>query len=135
MYFTVRVVSQPDFQAWVAAEEAKAPATPAPPPSGGPGGGATVNVSAVSVTAGFNPSTLTAPADTPLTIQFTNTDPTVPHNFAIQKANPDQSDWVGQPPANGGQTATYQAPALKAGTYTFYCAIHPNMKGTLTVGQ
>ena len=64
-----------------------------------------------------------------------NKDPSVPHNFAIQKANPDGSDWVGQPTANGGQTATYQAPPLKAGTYTFYCAIHPNMKGTLTVGQ
>ena len=135
MYFTVRIVSQGDFAAWAAAEQAKAPATPPPAPSGAPGAGATVNVSAVSVTTGFDPSTLTATADTPLTIQFVNKDPTVPHNFAIQKANADGSDWVGQPPANGGQTATYQAPALKAGTYTFYCAIHPNMKGTLTVGQ
>jgi plastocyanin len=87
------------------------------------------------VTAGFDPSTLTAPADTPLTITLVNKDPAVPHNFAIQKGNPDGSDWIGQPNANGGQTATYQAPPLKAGTYTFFCAIHPNMKGTLTVGQ
>ena len=49
----------------------------------------------------------------------------MPHNFAIQKANPDGSDWVGQPPANGGQTATYQPPPLKAGTYTFFCS-HPS---------
>ncbi len=135
MYFTVRIVSPPDFATWAAAEQAKAPATPPPAPSGGPGGGASITVSSISVTAGFDPSTLTAPPDTPLTIQLVNKDPTVPHNFAIQKANADGSDWVGQPPANGGQTATYQAPPLKAGTYTFYCAIHPNMKGTLTVGQ
>jgi len=135
MYFTVRIVSPADFATWAAAEQAKVPATPPPAPSGGSGGGASLSVSSISVTAGFDPSTLTAPADTPLTITLVNKDPAVPHNFAIQKGNPDGSDWIGQPNANGGQTATYQAPPLKAGTYTFFCAIHPNMKGTLTVGQ
>jgi cytochrome c oxidase subunit 2 len=141
MYFSVRIVSPPDFAIWAAAEQAKGAATPPPPPpSGGPppsgasGGSASISVSSISATAGFDPSTLTAPADTPLTIQLVNKDPSVPHNFAIQKGNADGSDFVGQPIANGGQTATYQAPPLKAGTYTFYCAIHPNMKGTLTVG-
>jgi cytochrome c oxidase subunit 2 len=139
MYFTVRVVSPADFAAWAAAEQAKVPATPPPPPSsaprGGPPGGGAISVASVSVTAGFDPATLTAPADTPLSIQMVNRDPSVPHNFAIKGGNPDGSDWVGQPPANSGQTATYQAPPLKAGTYEFFCAIHPNMKGTLTVGQ
>ena len=27
----------------------------------------------------------------------------------------------------------YQVPPLAAGTYTFFCAVHPNMTGTLTV--
>ena len=31
------------------------------------------------------------------------------------------------------QDAVYEAPALKAGEYTFYCSVHPTMTGTLTV--
>jgi plastocyanin len=31
-----------------------------------------------------------------------------------------------------GKQATYQVPALAAGTYTFICEVHPNMKGTIT---
>ena len=27
----------------------------------------------------------------------------------------------------------YQVPALTAGTYTFICEVHPDMKGTITV--
>ncbi len=29
---------------------------------------------------------------------------------------------------------TYSVPALAAGSYVFICDIHPDMKGTLTVG-
>jgi plastocyanin len=29
-------------------------------------------------------------------------------------------------------TATYDVPALAAGTYGFVCSVHPNMTGTLT---
>ncbi len=31
-----------------------------------------------------------------------------------------------------GTKVTYQVPALTAGTYTFICEVHPNMKGTIT---
>ena len=34
--------------------------------------------------------------------------------------------------ANGKSTASLRAPAA-AGTYSFFCAIHPEMRGTLTV--
>ena len=27
---------------------------------------------------------------------------------------------------------TYSVPALAAGTYTFICQVHPDMKGTIT---
>ena len=33
---------------------------------------------------------------------------------------------------NGVATRNYDVPALKAGTYTFMCIVHPNMTGTLT---
>lgn len=131
MYFTVRPMTAPDFDAWVAAEVAKADVTPPPQPSGA----TALSVTSVGILEGFDPATLEAPADTPLTIMLQNADQTAPHDFAIKAANPDGSDWNGEPNANPGETATYQAPPLAAGTYQFYCSIHPNMVGTLNVGQ
>jgi cytochrome c oxidase subunit 2 len=132
MFFTVRAVDRPTFDQWVADEQAKAAQTPPPLPSGGPAG-SVIDVTAVSATAGFDPQQLTAPADTPLTIQLDNTDTAAPHNFAIKAATPDGKDWIGLPIAAPGQKATYSAPPLPAGTYTFYCSVHANMTGTLTV--
>ena len=31
-----------------------------------------------------------------------------------------------------GQQVTYSVPALAAGSYPFICAVHPDMKGTIT---
>ncbi len=134
MYFTVRAVDRATFDQWVVDEQAKAAETPPPPPSGEPGGPAatTLQLSA-SDNLAFDQSTLTAPADQPLTIQFQNLDPVNPHNVSIKGAGPDGKDWVGLPIAKAGQTATYQAPALKAGEYTYYCSVHANMTGILTV--
>ncbi|MEA2622615.1 MAG: cytochrome c oxidase subunit [Chloroflexota bacterium] len=131
MYFTVNAVTRTEFDSWAANAQSQANATPPPAPSGA----AKIQLKAVSVQAGFDPSTLTAPADSPLAIELVNSDTTAPHNVGIRKGNPDGTDWVGTPFANAGQTALYQAPALKAGTYEFFCQIHPIMKGTLTVGS
>jgi cytochrome c oxidase subunit 2 len=121
MHFTVQAMTPDDFNAWIAQQQAAASAPPpsqAAPPPGAP----TVQVDSVSITAGFDPSTLSIPANTPWTVQFTNSDPSVPHNFSIHKAN-----------ADGGQSATYNPPPLPPGTYQFFCGIHPNMVGTLNV--
>jgi heme/copper-type cytochrome/quinol oxidase subunit 2 len=132
MYFTVRAVDPATFQQWVVDEQAKAAATPVPLPSGGPAG-SVLDVTSVSATAGFDPTTLTAPADAPLTIQLDNVDTAAPHNVAIRAALPDGKDWIGLPIAGPGQKATYSVPPLAAGSYTFYCSVHANMTGTLTV--
>jgi cytochrome c oxidase subunit II len=131
MLFTVNAMARADFDAWVTEQQQ---ATPSAPPSAPPGA-PTVQVTAVSITEGFDPDTLSAPADTPWVVQLTNSDAGVPHDFAIRAANPDGSDWQGDPDPVGGQSATYQPPPLAAGTYEFYCSIHPNMTGTLNVGQ
>ena len=93
-----------------------------------------VSVTAVGITQGFNPSTLTVAADTPWTVTLTNGDTSVPHNFSIHAANADGSDWNAPVNADAGGSAVYQPPPLKAGDYTFFCSLHPNMTGTLHVG-
>ncbi len=132
MYFTVRAVDRATFDQWVADEQVKAQATPVPVPSGGPPG-AVILEKSVSATEGFDPKELSAPADVPLTIQLDNVDTAAPHNIAIRAALQDGKDWIGLPIAGPGQQATYSVPPLAAGTYTFYCSVHANMTGTLTV--
>ena len=131
MQFTVNAMSRADFDAWVAQQQAAVP-TAAPTP---PGGSPTIALAAESTTA-FDQATLSAPPDEQITFNFTNADPGgQPHNVAIEKANPDGTDWLGMPFANAGQSATYVSPALPGGTYDFYCAVHPTtMRGTLNVG-
>ncbi len=131
MYFTVRAVDRATFDQWVTDEQLKAAATPQPAPSGGPTA-AKLQVSAVNKLA-FEQATLRAPADVPLTIEFQNLDPVNPHNVSIKAGQPDGKDWIGLPIAKAGQVAVYQAPALPAGEYGYYCSVHPNMTGTLTV--
>lgn len=136
MFFSVRAMSDADFQGWVAAEQEKARATPPPVPSGGGGpsgapGSSTLQLSASNATA-FDQQAVEAPAGAPLTIVFTNKDPGAPHNVSIKNATP-AGDFIGQPIAKAGETAQYSAPPLAAGQYGFYCSVHPNMTGTLTV--
>lgn len=137
MFFTVRAVERSEFDAWIAQAQEEANATPAPQPSGGvaPGEGATLAVSSISITEGFDPDVLEAPADTPITFELNNLDPAAPHNVSIRGGQPDGSDWIGLPIADPSSSATYQAPPQPAGTYEFYCSVHPNMVGTLNVGS
>ena len=81
----------------------------------------------------FDQTTLTAPADVPITFHFVNKDPAATHNVSIKAANADGSDFIGLPLANAGQTVDYVSPPLAAGTYPYYCSVHANMTGTLTV--
>jgi cytochrome c oxidase subunit 2 len=131
MYFTVRTVPRGEYDAWVAAEQQKARETPPPPPSDAH----TIQVTSVGIVQGFDPAELSAPPDTPLSVELTNADTTAPHDFAIRGAGPGGADWQGDPDAAAGGSATYQAPPLPAGEYEFYCSIHPNMVGTLRVGE
>jgi plastocyanin len=77
----------------------------------------------------FQPTTLTAQADTPFEIVFDNQDPDQ-HNVAID----DGSENLFRGELFGGpKTVTYQVPALPAGDYTFKCDVHPQMTGQLKV--
>jgi cytochrome c oxidase subunit 2 len=129
MRFTVRAVTPAEFDAWVTEEQAKAKATPAPAPSGQ----TVIKLSAKDIA--FSTSTLTAPANQPFTISFTNDD-AVPHNVAIFQGSDATGTNVfrGTVFAGPGKTMDYQVKALPAGTYYFHCDVHPTtMYGTLTV--
>ena len=94
----------------------------------------TVTAPSGAATTGFDPTTLSAKANTAFTLTFDNQDPTAPPHIVI-------SDPSGTPVPMGDTTfftgplkKSYAIPALKAGTYSFVCQVHPSvMKGTLEV--
>jgi plastocyanin len=103
--------------------------------SGG-AGGATLTITAPvgAATAGYQPTTLDATANTPFTIHFDNQDSQAPHNVALKGASGDVALVGDTAFFQGPGTKDYQVPALPAGTYTYYCQVHPTtMMGTLTV--
>ncbi len=105
-----------------------------PAPSGGPAGsGAPGGLAITAENIKYSVSALSAPADKPFTIAFDNKDKGTSHDVDIADASGakvfDGKDFPG--PAQ----KTYDVPALKAGTYKFFCSIHPAlMNGELTVG-
>jgi plastocyanin len=128
MRFTVRAVSRPQFEAWVAkAKKEQASGCPADP---NPRSIAADNVS-------FNKDCLSGPVNKPFDIKFDNQEP-VPHNvvfFDGQNADaPRILPATATPPFPGPKETTYKLPALKAGSYFFHCEVHPTaMQGKLQV--
>jgi plastocyanin len=72
-----------------------------------------------------------APASVAWTLAFDNQD-NLPHNVVIQDAS-GQTVFASEV-FTGPALRTQAAPALAPGSYTFTCAIHSDMKGTLTAG-
>ena len=101
------------------------PATPAAP-AGSPSGDA---VSVVAKDVKFTTPAVNAPAGKPFTIAFDNQDG-APHNIAISNSSGAQ---VFKGEIVTSQKVDYQVPALAAGSYSFLCEVHPDMKGTITV--
>ena len=101
------------------------------------GGAAALTITAPvgAATAGYDPTTLKESANTAFTIHFDNQDNQAPHNVELKAAS-------GTAVTLGGDTAFFQGPgtrdytvpALSAGSYTYFCVIHPtSMTGTLTI--
>jgi mono/diheme cytochrome c family protein/plastocyanin len=117
-------------------------AAPSAAPSGGTGGapsaaasGGTVGTVLQLAASGiaYDQTDLTAPANTPFQIAFTNNDAGIPHNVSIHEGSPTGTEVFKGTIFTGVATQTYDVPALPAGTYSFVCSVHPNMVGTLTV--
>jgi plastocyanin len=105
--------------------------TVAPEPSGGaPSGGGGLTVTAQNTQ--FDTSTITLP-DQPSSLTFRNLDPGTMHNIGIYEDQGYTKELFKGTIITGVDTATYQIPALKAGTYSFKCDVHPTMTGTVEV--
>jgi plastocyanin len=103
-----------------------APGTQDPSTAGSPSG------DVVAITAkdiAFVQTSVSVKAGSAFTIAFDNQDG-APHNIRISDAS-GVKVFAGDIVSN--QKVSYQVPALAAGTYTFICEVHPDMKGTLTV--
>jgi len=109
-----------------ASPAASAPAASAPAASA-PAGDAIV---VVAKDLKFSTASITAPADEAFQITLDNQE-SAPHNVAIKDASGAEK-FKGEIVAS--KQITYDVPALAAGTYEFWCEVHPDMKGTLTAG-
>jgi mono/diheme cytochrome c family protein/plastocyanin len=104
-------------------------ATPgSPAPSGSGSAGEPIQIVASGIQ--FTTTEVRAPADQPFTIDFDNQDANVPHDVDIRDAS--NAVLEDSEPFPGVETRDVQVDALPAGTYTFFCSVHPNMTGTLT---
>ncbi|MGZ6270387.1 MAG: cupredoxin domain-containing protein [Candidatus Limnocylindrales bacterium] len=112
----------------VSGSPAATPAASGPAASQG-AAGAALKVTAQNIA--FDPTSLTATANTAFQISFANQDQGIPHNIDIKDGSGTtvfKGDLV-----TGPNTATYAVPALPAGDYTFVCDVHTGMTGTLSV--
>ena len=97
-----------------------------PSPSAGSPSGATVAVAARDLK--FMTPAVAVKAGTAFAIDFDNQDG-APHNIAISDAGGAK---IFKGDIVSSSKVSYQVPALAAGTYTFICEVHPDMKGTIT---
>ena len=125
MLFNVIALSPADYDTWLQALIAKSNATPEPLPSG-----VALNVTAKDIH--YDTAALEAPADAPFGIAFKNDDGAgITHDIDVKDGSGKVVE--NQTPIDGGTSANYAYQPLAAGTYTFFCSIHNNMTGTLTV--
>jgi cytochrome c oxidase subunit 2 len=125
MLFDVIALSPDQYDTWLAALIERSNATPAPLPSG-----TALNVTAKAIA--FDATALEVPADAPFGIAFRNDDPAgVLHDIDIRDGG--GAVVANQETIDGGTAANYSYQPLAAAEYTFFCSIHANMSGTLTV--
>jgi plastocyanin len=105
------------------------------PAAAAPGSPVTADPDALQISARdirFSTSTLTAPADEAFQIVFDNQE-AAPHNVSIYKDEGLSQAVFVKEPFGGPRSEVYEVPALAAGSYTFVCDVHKEMRGVLTV--
>jgi hypothetical protein len=107
-----------------------------------PEGGTELSIAAPAgaSSAGFDKDCLAMDSGTQFTVMFDNQDDAIPHNWTLYTDSSASQRLGGsegvQDPTDGGQSSTYEVPALDAGTFFFRCDFHPtSMVGTFVVPE
>jgi cytochrome c oxidase subunit II len=126
MTFVLKVVSPPDYAAWIQSEKAAAlnVSCPTGPPA----------VQLVAQNTSWNTACVAVPPDRPWSVTVTNKDAGIEHTFGVFDSSTEGVRYFLSPPVPGPTVATFQLPPLRPGRYYFECTIHgPSMSGTLIV--
>ena len=78
----------------------------------------------------FSTACIEVPAGEAFTIEFANND-SAPHDVAIFNDDSKATELFKGDVIEGGQSTTYEVPALEAGDHYFECTIHTNMNGVV----
>jgi cytochrome c oxidase subunit II len=128
MTFEVHVVSPPDYQAWIL-QERKASASVTCSPSG-------TTLSLVAHDIAWNTNCLAVPAGQPFTVNVTNEDDGIQHNFSIYDSFFEKKTYFKSAKLTGPASETLNVGALPAGHYYFQCDVHgPAMSGSFVVAK
>ncbi len=126
MTFVLKVVSPPDYAAWIQSEKAAALNVSCPP---GP-----PSVQLVAQNTAWNSGCIAVPGNTPWSATVTNKDTGIDHTFAVFDSTKLKVKYFESPHIPGPSTASFQLTPLRPGRYYFECTIHgPSMSGTLIV--
>jgi predicted lipoprotein with Yx(FWY)xxD motif/plastocyanin len=122
---------------WFVVDPAKFPpqASPTPTPTTSPPSGPAVTLDLIARSIAFDRTSITVPAGASVTINFSNQDSGIPHNFALYTDSSAATPlFVGQT-ISGTASISYKFTAPTApGTYFFRCDVHPaTMTGSFIV--
>jgi hypothetical protein len=125
MRFVLQVVSQADYAAWVD-QQRKAAQNVDCDPSGPP--------KLVSKDNSWNTGCLAVVKDVPFTVEVSNLDAGIEHNFALYDSAKRKRTFFQSPRFVGVAAQTFQLRPLPKGRYYYQCDVHgPAMSGALIV--
>lgn len=101
--------------------------------TGGDAGGGDSELTITAEDNEFDKDELTAPAQTEVSIEFSNQDEGVLHNFSVYQSSDAQEAIFKGDLITGVETTTYTFETPEAGEYFFHCDVHPDMTGTFVV--
>jgi cytochrome c oxidase subunit 2 len=128
MTFEVRVVTPPDYQAWIKQQRKAAQSVTCKP------SGTTLDLVAHNIS--WNAICLAVPANTPFTVHITNEDSGIQHNFSIYDTFFQKQNYFRTPKLTGPTIGTFNASGLPPGHYYFQCDVHgPAMSGAFVVAK